>query len=147
MSQHAADEQHLHRALELARQGIGLASPNPYVGAVITDAHGNVVGTGSHTWDGVKHAEILALEEAGAREIEEDFDQMMTAEEKDRPEIAVVRQVAAGSPRSALLSAAAGAQLLVVGGRGRGGAEGMSLGSAAQAMLHLSPCPVGLIRA
>ena len=66
MSQHA-DEQHLHRALELARHGIGLASPNPYVGALITDAHGNVVGTGWHTWDGVKHAEILALEEAGAR--------------------------------------------------------------------------------
>lgn len=67
MSQHAADEQHLHRALELARQGIGLASPNPYVGAVITDANGNIVGTGWHTWDGVKHAEILALEEAGAK--------------------------------------------------------------------------------
>jgi diaminohydroxyphosphoribosylaminopyrimidine deaminase/5-amino-6-(5-phosphoribosylamino)uracil reductase len=67
MSQHSADEQHLHRALELARQGIGLASPNPYVGAVITDPQGNVVGAGWHTWDGVKHAEILALEEAGAK--------------------------------------------------------------------------------
>jgi diaminohydroxyphosphoribosylaminopyrimidine deaminase/5-amino-6-(5-phosphoribosylamino)uracil reductase len=66
MSQHA-DEQHLHRALELARQGIALASPNPYVGAVITDAHGNVVGTGWHTWNGVKHAEIVALDEAGAK--------------------------------------------------------------------------------
>jgi diaminohydroxyphosphoribosylaminopyrimidine deaminase / 5-amino-6-(5-phosphoribosylamino)uracil reductase len=65
MSQHAADEQHLHRALELARRGIGLASPNPYVGAVITDTQGKVVGTGWHTWDGVKHAEIVALDEAG----------------------------------------------------------------------------------
>lgn len=63
MSQHAADE-HLHRALELARQGIGLASPNPYVGAVITDARGNVVGTGTYTYAGMKHAEVLALEEA-----------------------------------------------------------------------------------
>lgn len=67
MSQHAADEQHLFRALELARRGIGLASPNPYVGAVIADAQGNVVGTGWHTWDGVKHAEIVALEEAGEK--------------------------------------------------------------------------------
>ncbi|HLZ44031.1 MAG TPA: bifunctional diaminohydroxyphosphoribosylaminopyrimidine deaminase/5-amino-6-(5-phosphoribosylamino)uracil reductase RibD [Candidatus Sulfotelmatobacter sp.] len=67
MSQHASDEQHLHRALELARRGIGLASPNPYVGAVITDSHGDVVGTGWHTWNGVKHAEIVALEEAEAR--------------------------------------------------------------------------------
>jgi diaminohydroxyphosphoribosylaminopyrimidine deaminase / 5-amino-6-(5-phosphoribosylamino)uracil reductase len=67
MSQHSSDEQHLHRALELAREGIGLASPNPHVGAVITDAHGNVVGTGAYTYDGVKHAEILALEAAGAK--------------------------------------------------------------------------------
>lgn len=64
MTQHAADEQHLHRALELARHGIGLASPNPYVGAVITDARGNVVGTGTYTYAGMKHAEVLALEEA-----------------------------------------------------------------------------------
>src|SRR5271165_1790061 len=67
MPTHPADEQHLHRALELARQGIGLASPNPYVGAVITDSHGAVVGTGTYTYAGVKHAEILALEAAGAK--------------------------------------------------------------------------------
>ncbi len=67
MPPHSADEQHIHRALELARQGIGLASPSPCVGAVITDAHGNVVGTGTYTYDGVKHAEILALEQAGPK--------------------------------------------------------------------------------
>jgi len=67
MPTHSADEQHLHRALELARQGIGLASPNPYVGAVITDSGGNVVGTGAYTYAGVKHAEILALEAAGTK--------------------------------------------------------------------------------
>ena len=67
MSQDSADEQHLERALELARAGIGLASPNPYVGAVITDPRGNVVGTGTYTYDGVRHAEILALEQAGAK--------------------------------------------------------------------------------
>ena len=65
MPDHAADEQLLHRAFELARQGIGLASPNPYVGAVITDARGNIVGTGTYTFEGVKHAEALALEQAG----------------------------------------------------------------------------------
>ncbi len=65
MSNHSADDQPLHRALELARAGIGLASPNPYVGAVIADADGNVVGTGTYTYSGVKHAEVLALEAAG----------------------------------------------------------------------------------
>src|SRR5579864_6565681 len=67
MSAHSCDEQHLHRALELARAGMGLASPNPYVGAVITDSHGNVVGSGTYTYDAVKHAEILALEQAGTK--------------------------------------------------------------------------------
>jgi diaminohydroxyphosphoribosylaminopyrimidine deaminase/5-amino-6-(5-phosphoribosylamino)uracil reductase len=67
MPAHSADEQFLHRALELARQGISLASPNPYVGAVVADAHGNVVGSGSYSYAGVKHAEVLALDAAGGR--------------------------------------------------------------------------------
>jgi diaminohydroxyphosphoribosylaminopyrimidine deaminase / 5-amino-6-(5-phosphoribosylamino)uracil reductase len=61
------DEPFLRRALDLARAGISLASPNPHVGAVITDAHGNVAGEGTYTYDGVKHAEILALDAAGER--------------------------------------------------------------------------------
>ena len=64
MSDHSVDEKLLHRAFDLARQGVGLASPNPYVGAVITDPHGRVVGEGTYTYAGVKHAEILALEQA-----------------------------------------------------------------------------------
>jgi diaminohydroxyphosphoribosylaminopyrimidine deaminase / 5-amino-6-(5-phosphoribosylamino)uracil reductase len=67
MPAHSTDEQFLHRALDLARQGIGLASPNPYVGAVIVDPYGTVVGSGVYTYDGVKHAEVLALEQAGDR--------------------------------------------------------------------------------
>lgn len=61
------DERLLRYALELARRGVGLASPNPCVGAVIADARGNVVGTGTYTYDGVKHAEVLALEAAGSQ--------------------------------------------------------------------------------
>src|SRR5580698_6846968 len=61
------DEPFLRRALDLARQGIGLTSPNPCVGAVVVDAKGAIVGTGSHTYDGLKHAEILALKQAGEK--------------------------------------------------------------------------------
>ena len=61
------DYRHLRRALELAQKGFGLASPNPHVGAVVVDAKDNVVGEGFHTYDGVKHAEVLALEQAGAK--------------------------------------------------------------------------------
>lgn len=62
---HATDDQFLRRALDLARQGIGLASPNPYVGAVIVDSDQRIVGEGTYTFDGVKHAEVLALQQAG----------------------------------------------------------------------------------
>lgn len=57
----------MRRALELARKGIGLASPNPCVGAVVVDVEGNVAGEGCYTYDGLKHAEVLALEQAGDR--------------------------------------------------------------------------------
>jgi len=59
------DEHFLRRALELAHQGIGLTSPNPSVGAIIVDRKGCIVGEGSHTFKGIKHAEVLALEQAG----------------------------------------------------------------------------------
>ena len=67
MSNHHTDEDFLRRTLELARQGVGLTSPNPNVGALIVDDHGEVVGSGTHTYDGIKHAEVLALEQAGAK--------------------------------------------------------------------------------
>jgi diaminohydroxyphosphoribosylaminopyrimidine deaminase / 5-amino-6-(5-phosphoribosylamino)uracil reductase len=61
-----ADARYIQKALELARQGIGLASPNPCVGALLVK-EGEIVGFGSHTYEGLKHAEILAVEQAGER--------------------------------------------------------------------------------
>jgi diaminohydroxyphosphoribosylaminopyrimidine deaminase/5-amino-6-(5-phosphoribosylamino)uracil reductase len=60
------DARYLREALDLARQGYAQTSPNPLVGAVLV-RDGQVVGRGFHTWAGVKHGEILALEEAGER--------------------------------------------------------------------------------
>jgi diaminohydroxyphosphoribosylaminopyrimidine deaminase/5-amino-6-(5-phosphoribosylamino)uracil reductase len=57
----------MRRALELAARGVGQVSPSPLVGCVIADAHGEVVGEGCYLAAGVKHAETLALEQAGAR--------------------------------------------------------------------------------
>ena len=59
------DELHMREALDLARAGLALTSPNPCVGAVIVDDAGKVAGSGSHTYDGLKHAETLAIEQAG----------------------------------------------------------------------------------
>lgn len=66
-SPNQTDERFLRRALDLARRGIGRASPNPYVGALIVDSAGEVVGSGFHTYEGVKHAEVLAIEQAGGK--------------------------------------------------------------------------------
>jgi len=57
---------YMAEALALARRGTALTSPNPMVGAVIA-RDDEVVGRGFHTWAGLKHAEIIALEEAGER--------------------------------------------------------------------------------
>ena len=54
----------MQRALELARRGIALTSPNPAVGCVILDCAGQVVGEGWHEYDLLDHAEIIALGEA-----------------------------------------------------------------------------------
>jgi diaminohydroxyphosphoribosylaminopyrimidine deaminase/5-amino-6-(5-phosphoribosylamino)uracil reductase len=64
MSQEA-DQQFLHQALQLAKKSFGLASPNPNVGALLVDDSGSVVGEGFYTYDGVKHAEVQAIEQAG----------------------------------------------------------------------------------
>jgi diaminohydroxyphosphoribosylaminopyrimidine deaminase/5-amino-6-(5-phosphoribosylamino)uracil reductase len=54
----------MQRALELARRGIGVSSPNPAVGCVILDRAGQVIGEGWHEYDLLDHAEIVALKEA-----------------------------------------------------------------------------------
>jgi diaminohydroxyphosphoribosylaminopyrimidine deaminase / 5-amino-6-(5-phosphoribosylamino)uracil reductase len=60
-----SDDLYMRKALDLARAGVGLVSPNPAVGAVLIDKSGREVGSGTHTFEGVKHAEIVALEQAG----------------------------------------------------------------------------------
>jgi nucleotide-binding universal stress UspA family protein len=48
-------------------------------------------------------------------------------------------------PVQALLDEADGAELIVVGSRGRGGFTGMLLGSVSQAVLHHAACPVAVV--
>jgi len=60
------DLRYMRRALELARRGIGVTSPNPAVGCVILDRAGQVVGEGWHEYDLLDHAEVVALREATA---------------------------------------------------------------------------------
>lgn len=64
------------------------------------------------------------------------------------PDVRVRQVVVRDRPVRGLLTAADGAQLLVVGSRGRGGLAGMTgLGSTSHALLHHSTCPVAVVRA
>jgi diaminohydroxyphosphoribosylaminopyrimidine deaminase / 5-amino-6-(5-phosphoribosylamino)uracil reductase len=57
----------MRQALDLAREGTALASPNPRVGAVVVTSRGEVAGMGFHTYAGIKHGEAVALQQAGAQ--------------------------------------------------------------------------------
>ncbi|KDN16072.1 universal stress protein [Amycolatopsis rifamycinica] len=62
------------------------------------------------------------------------------------PDVPVERRVEHDKPRHRLLAASHGAQLVVVGSRGRGGFGGLVLGSTSQALLHHAACPVLVVR-
>lgn len=60
------DEKYMDLALELAEKGRGYVNPNPMVGAVVIK-DGEIVGKGWHKFYGGPHAEVYALDEAGAK--------------------------------------------------------------------------------
>jgi diaminohydroxyphosphoribosylaminopyrimidine deaminase/5-amino-6-(5-phosphoribosylamino)uracil reductase len=59
------DIRYMRRCFELAQQGSGSVSPNPMVGCVIV-RNGSIVGEGCHRTLGGPHAEVYALQSAGA---------------------------------------------------------------------------------
>src|SRR5580700_3993000 len=58
---------YMDRALFLAGRGRGRTSPNPMVGALVVSDDDVVVGYGFHQRAGKAHAEVRALQMAGAR--------------------------------------------------------------------------------
>jgi diaminohydroxyphosphoribosylaminopyrimidine deaminase/5-amino-6-(5-phosphoribosylamino)uracil reductase len=61
------DHRLMARALELASKGVGQVSPGPLVGCVIVDPLGEIAGEGYYLYQDLKHAETLALSQAGSR--------------------------------------------------------------------------------
>jgi diaminohydroxyphosphoribosylaminopyrimidine deaminase / 5-amino-6-(5-phosphoribosylamino)uracil reductase len=62
------DQRHLARAIDLARGGWGMVSPNPMVGAVI-GRHDEVLGEGFHQALGAPHAEVEAIRDADGTDL------------------------------------------------------------------------------
>jgi diaminohydroxyphosphoribosylaminopyrimidine deaminase / 5-amino-6-(5-phosphoribosylamino)uracil reductase len=62
----AFDRAMMRRALDLAARGLYTTTPNPRVGCVVTSKE-EILGEGWHEKAGGPHAEVVALEKAGAR--------------------------------------------------------------------------------
>jgi len=110
-----ADTVFMDRALELAARGVALASPNPLVGAVLV-RDGKIIGEGFHTYEGIRHAEIVALEEAGQRSAE-GFESLVGRafghDVKAKNSAGVLTTEAANAHTSGISEAARGATLFV----------------------------------
>lgn len=85
-------------------------------------------------WDAVESGERQALADrlAGVRAA--------------HPDLVLRERVVRDRPARALVDESRGAQLVVVGSRGRGGLRGLLLGSVSQQLLHHAHCPVAVVR-
>ncbi|WP_010696743.1 universal stress protein [Saccharopolyspora spinosa] len=80
------------------------------------------------------------------REIERALAEQTAFLREEFPKVRTREVAQRGHPVSALADAGRDAQLLVVGHRGRGGFDGLYLGSVAAGVLHHAPCPVAVVR-
>lgn len=114
---------------------------NPYALAYGVDAGSPDLAADEREWqerhDARAHERAEAVVHGVVREV-------MPADDEVRTESIAVRDT---RPARALMHSARGADLLVVGSRGRGGFAGLLLGSISQQCAHHAPCPVVVVRA
>jgi nucleotide-binding universal stress UspA family protein len=68
-------------------------------------------------------------------------------EQVDLSGVRIEQKLLKGRSADTLIAAAEGADMLVVGNRGRGGFRGLLLGSVSQQIAHHATCPVVIVRA
>lgn len=82
-----------------------------------------------------------------AADTKQTLDEVLDEVLADQAGLEVTRHVVEGPPGPALLTQAEGAELLVVGARGRAAFPGMLLGSVAEYCVRNGDCPVVVVRA
>lgn len=87
-----------------------------------------------HQWEAAEQSERVLLAECLAGRTER------------YPDVVVRVVVVRDRPVRHLLAEAEQAQLIVVGSHGRGGFAGMTLGSTSEALLHITTCPLLIVR-
>ncbi|WP_433507348.1 universal stress protein [Pseudonocardia halophobica] len=102
-----------------------------------------------HTWlDDMLEPALAPVIDWAALETEESalLAQRLAGWSEKYPDVEVRRLVVRDRPARALVAESAGAALVVVGSRGRGGAAALLLGSVSHALLQHAHCPVLVVR-
>ena len=108
---------------------------------LVTAWHLPTMAYGGMGWTGIDPQTITDLREFTEKRLEETCNEHA----KSLDGLAVERLISEDAAASALLDAAKGAELLVVGTRGHGGFSGLLLGSVSQQCAHHSPCPIVIV--
>lgn len=114
-------------------RGVPVVAVHTWADATMLGAWAVLPGAADWEWLQKQEDELLA--------------EWLSAWREKFPEVEVRPVAMRGRPDAALVEQAAGAQLLVVGSRGRGALAGMGgLGSVSQSLLHHAGCPVAVAR-
>ncbi|MEU0883173.1 universal stress protein [Lentzea sp. NPDC005914] len=99
-----------------------------------------------YAWNDVGWAELPEQDfDHIRRDLAKLLDEQLAPHRSRHPSVHVAQEVAFDAPARALLQAADGAALIVVGSHGRGAVKRAILGSVSHAVLHHAPCPVAVV--